>query len=435
MTKTEFIQDKSGIWIPENTKLEDHSAKTRNYAKLSEFSKFRRINLVGIPVLEADNLDERVEEANKLIRQALNQKEIGLDKKDFMIRSALTFEDTEEHRAAGIGRSVRLQDIKSLDGTLRYDILDLRYNKDVQEYIRKNKIRNFGIGLQLCNTVTNSHSDSPAYSGSVKLIAPDLAEVVVNSGFSFDKRNQNKAGDFRVLCELKDKEWRNLFERTDSKYDSTYQIPQELVKELLTYLYFLKKKKDFSQGMDFEYVQPTKDSEVFIVQYASIKFMPEPKLSTVNFQYYNNPDMEYSQIVGCGEGFFPPEKIFFIKYSTFQDLRDLKKFNGKNPEGYLIINQGTQIEDITRDISPYEATSNATAIVDIGNHQTNLSDHNVNMCREDGKMLLVPNNWIPAEDKFSFKVDINHFKSTGASIQVNERTQECKLSFGDVWKK
>ncbi|PIN77281.1 hypothetical protein COV16_06995 [Candidatus Woesearchaeota archaeon CG10_big_fil_rev_8_21_14_0_10_34_8] len=439
----EFEEASSGLWIPKGTTLEQHPAKTRNYASLCDMLNENPIkgvcalpSLVGLPVFDKDmNLSDRKVQTALAINDAIYKKILA---SDFMLRSALTFEDTVEHRAAGIGNSRRVRYKRDAYYAFIDAVVDISGNRDVVAYAEKHGIKEFGLGLQACSTVKRRLGISPKYSGSGKIIAEDLIEIVVNEGFSFDHYG-NKPAMLRVLYEHNGFEWKPVFVRKDSIRYNPKRF-HEISRKVLHALFNIAERTSFPKGVNIEYVMPKKYSEIFLVQYAPIPFMNEPELTSINFDYKNDPREEESLIVGCCEAYFLAEDIFDMKesLSISAAITALRKFNYEHPEGYLLLDRYSSTGRYWNGNPKvtYADISNATVLVDpySGHHTLTacLSDHICQLMREEGCFVIAPNSWLGedgAESKHTQNIDV----SDGLSVQVDERTQRCAMSQGNVF--
>lgn len=149
----QFIETEKGIWIPEGTKLEGHAPKTRNYALLAGLDVEGVITLDCLvslppthPKLSAGcSLLDRIDFVEEIIASLSSNAQIQFTADDYLVRSALTFEDTVATRAAGIGDSARFGTRMNLDEkkSLLSHILDYEHHQTIQAYTKKHGIPSF----------------------------------------------------------------------------------------------------------------------------------------------------------------------------------------------------------------------------------------------------------------------------------------------------
>ncbi len=446
-----FVETQKGIWIPEGTTLEDHAPKTRNYALLHDLDVQGVVTLdalVSLPPADPKLNSEcpllyRVDYVEEILAAIFSDSRIPFTPDDYLVRSALTFEDTVATRAAGIGDSRRFQ--KSMTAETREgllcSVLGYELNPDIRAYTEKHGISGFSLGLQICPTVVYEDGEV-AYSGSAKLLAEDFIEITVNEGHSFEGM-QNKVPAFRYYFEREIGKWRKKFERKDDfRKDLDDDLFMELLaRPLLKALFALKKRGDFPEGLEVEYVKETQVSPLTLVQYAPIPYLPKETFQEGTFIYRNDdPDLYMHLIIGCGEKYFPPTNIFILENQTPSKERAcalaLQEFNKHGSKGYLLID--------TRDSDngqigqfPYPEICNATAFLHPYSHINLLSDHMCNIAREHGTLVAAPFRW-KTRDSHAFRsipdFELNALRK-GISLRVNERTQECFVAYGNIWEK
>jgi hypothetical protein len=437
----EFFETAKGIWIPKGTALKDHAPKTRNYALLADLDidGVKTLDaLVSLPPFPAAlSLSNRVLIVEDAIAESSSDPRNLLNPNDYLVRSALTFEDTVATRAAGIGLSARF--VECWDSEHLAQLLHYEGNADISAYTKKHGISSFGLGVQLCSTIVYEDGDV-AYSGSLKLLADDFVEITVNDGHSFEGL-QNKVPAFRYYFQKEGSKWKKKFERKDNfMTDLDDNVFLELLaRPLFAALKFLKKRKDFPEGFELEYVKETQVSPVTLVQYAPIPYLKENFQEAI-FTYSNEDPTLYMQIlIGSGECYFHPEDIFILKNQTPSAEREsvlaLRKFNQRKQGGYLLID--TRDNDERQIVQfPYPDIYNAKAFLHPYAHINRLSDHDCNIAREEGILIAAPYRWrVGSSSGFrSIPNFEDSARSQGVSLRVNERTQECFVAYGNVWQ-
>ena len=281
-----------------------------------------------------------------------------------------------------------------------------------------------------------------AYSGSAKLLADDFVEITVNEGHSFEGL-QNKVPAFRYYFQKENGKWRKTFERKDDfRKDFDDDLFMELLaRPLLRTIVTLKKRRDFSEGFEIEYVKETQVSPITLVQYAPIPYLPKETFQEAPFIYRNDdPDLYMHLIIGCGEKYFPPNEIFILENQTPSKERAcalaLQEFNKHGPKGYLLIDVRDSDKGQIKQFA-YPEICNATAFLHPYSHINPLSDHMCNIAREHGTLVAAPFRW-RTEHNHTFR-SIPDFEwnalQKGISLRVNERTQDCFIAYGNVWQK
>ncbi|MEK6834212.1 MAG: hypothetical protein AABY31_01850, partial [Thermoproteota archaeon] len=97
-----FVETQKGIWIPEGTRLEDHAPKTRNYALLQDLAVEGVVTLdalVSLPPTDKRLAKDypllyRVAYVEEVLAAIAADPRIQFNPDDYLVRSALTFEDT-----------------------------------------------------------------------------------------------------------------------------------------------------------------------------------------------------------------------------------------------------------------------------------------------------------------------------------------------------
>lgn len=445
-----FFEAKSGIWIPEGTDFASHAPKTRNYSLLADISVpgvSTLDALISIPPLDSNlSLSDRVAFIEEVIATLSSHPKIHFNKNDYLIRSALTFEDTVETRAAGIGNSIRCTINESLQEKRRMleVLLDYEHHLDILAYTKKHNISYFGLGLQLCSTIVNEEKYRVDASGSAKLLADDFVEIIVNKGHSFEGL-ENKIPNARYYFKKNAGTWKCLFKRKDD-YVTDYNLDKIidiLTEPLLATLDTLKSRKDFPEGVEIEYVKETETSPLVLVQYAPIPFFPKEDFKKASFSYRNKEPKYLKQcIIGISERYFSRENIFLLEKQKSREEEKqiyaiLEKFNASHPNGYLLIDVRQSEFGVSIPPLQYHTISNVSAILHPEPHVNNLSDHGCQVAREQGILVAIPYHWtkiISNEDVFKFPADNNRLDG-GISLRVHERTQECFIAYGNVWKR
>ncbi len=443
-----FVETQKGIWIPEGTKLEDHAPKTINYALLHDLDVEGVVTLdtlVSIPPMDATRpLLYRADYIEEILTSLSSASQIPFTADDYLVRSALTFEDTVATRAAGIGDSARFQKAMTPEkkrGMLEM-ILGYEFNPDILAYTKKHGISDFSLGLQICPTIVYE-DDDVADSGSAKLLADDFVEITVNQGHSFEGM-QNKVPAFRYYFQKEEGKWKKKFERKDDSgtYLDRDSFMEFLAKPLLATLDALKKRRDFPEGLEVEYIKETQVSAITLVQYAPISYLPHSQFQNVSFSHKNDPSLPNQVILGVGEKYFPHNMIAFLchEFHTSDQKRTIQKlqsYNADHPGGYLFVDLRYVGADPIDEI-PYQNICNATAFLHLANHIGHLSDHMSNISREQGTLIGFPSwrgNLPYINEVEGFNDKYRNLLQKGLSLRVNERTQECFVAYGNVWER
>lgn len=448
-----FVETQKGIWIPKGTTLEEHAPKTRNYALLHDLAVEGVITLDTLvsvpptdPKLSRDYpLLYRVDYVEEILAALFSDSRIRFQPEDYLVRSALTFEDTVATRAAGIGDSRRFEKYMSPEKKrgMLISVLGHEINPDIRAYTEKHGISSFALGIQICPTV--GYYGRAAYSGSAKLLADDFVEIAVNEGHSF-VGGRNKVPAFRYYFQKEEGKWTLQFERKDNEFSALDEkIRLEIAFPLLKTLDTLKERRDFPNGIEVEYVKQTEDSPITLVQYAPIPSLVNRTFCDAPFQFKDYPYAVKQIIIGVGERYFSPEEVFVIGYNDEkgdrcrEKIEQLMKMNSTHPEGYVFVD-GRNANDGPVSEIPYPWICNATALIHPHAHVGLLSDHMCLLAREHATMIAIPNCWMRTEHQIGKRaIDsafmIAYAEHEGLSLRVNERTQECFVAYGNVWKK